>query len=831
MIRFPHALAVLLAMVGPVGLTVSFEAFAETSTEANATSSIQSQEARAFLVRYCQDCHADGEREGGFDLESLSMDITDEATFARWTRVLDRVQLGEMPPPDADTIAPDELRSFVTQVQPVLANHHQSAKGTTLRRLNRNEYQNTLNDLFGTNLDLRSTLPEEGRSHEFENIGDALGMSMVHLQKYLDAADATIDAAISPWESKPPQQTITASYAQTREGERFIGELWKKLGDDAVVFFQNFGYPTGMLRETSVSIPGRYRIRITGYAYQSDEPITFRVGGTSFVRGSDKPTYGYAQLPPGDPTQVDVTVVEMTADIAERMMLTIDPWGLYPVDYNIRTEGVDGYTGPGLAIRKVELIGPIIEEFPSRGQRLLWDEFDVTALPKRRSNSDTQYQVTADDPLAAMTRTLLRLGRLALRRPVTPAELKPYLELFERERLSKLKQIDAPEKSADVDLQSAIKTSVTALLCSPDFLYLVEPPGKLSDHALAARLSYFLTRSSPDQWLRESANAGLLTDDPGTLLSQTQRLLRDHRAERFINDFTDAWLNLREIDFTSPDQKLFPEFDKYLRDSMIRETRQYVSRMIDENLPVSMLVDSDFAMLNERLARHYGIDGVEGPEIRPVALPPGHIRGGLLTQASVLKVSANGTNTSPVVRGVYVMERILGQRPQPPPPGIPGVEPDIRGASTLRQLLDQHRDMDSCRSCHRQIDPPGFALECFNPIGGYRDRFRSLGVGESVRDEINGRRVRYKLGPAVDASGELADGRQFDDFQAFRELLLANPDVLARAMLTKLATFATGREMGFSDRETLDQLVIKTRGGGMTDLIEAVVLSDLFQFK
>ncbi|HRX77430.1 MAG TPA: DUF1588 domain-containing protein, partial [Pirellulaceae bacterium] len=203
------------------------------------------------------------------------------------------------------------------------------------------------------------------------------------------------------------------------------------------------------------------------------------------------------------------------------------------------------------------------------------------------------------------------------------------------------------------------------------------------------------------------------------------------------------------------------------------------------------------------------------------------------SQASILKVSANGTNTSPVVRGVWVMERILGQAPPPPPAGVGGVEPDIRGAKTLRELLDKHRDLDTCRSCHQMIDPPGFALESFNPVGGWRDRFRSTGEGERINLEVRGNKVRYKLGLEVDASGELPDGREFSGFLAFRELLAEQEDLLAKALATKLLIFATGREMGFSDRAEIERIVRESaaKGHGVRELIHLVVMSEAFRFK
>ena len=770
----------------------------------------------SVLANHCADCHADGADEGGFAFDKTGTDLSDPATFAVWQRVFDRVRLGEMPPKSRDPVPAADKAAFAHTLGTPLGKAHAAVKGTVYRRLNRREYQNTMNDIFGTDLDLESRLPEDGRAHEFDNVGAALGLSMAHLQQYLDAADAVMDAATATTEERPPVTTTTANYAETREGETHIGKVWKKLPDNSVVFFQQLGYPSGMLRGSEVRPPGRYTVRVTGYAYQSDAPITFRVGGTSFLRGSEKPTYGFFEMPPGKPT-----TVEFEAVIRERYMIDIDPWGIDTGNYNFRNQDVNEYPGPGLAIQKVELIGPLYDEFPTRGHNLLFDGFQRKVVKPARYRNPAEFELTAADPAQAATAALTRIAEKAFRRPVRAGEIERYAALFRQQRAD------------GASVEAALKTAAAAVFCSPDFLFLAEPAGPLGDYALASRLSYFLTRTLPDEPLLQAAAAGKLSGDPAELAAQARRLLADPRHDRFVADFCDAWLNLRDIEFTSPDRQLFPEYDQYLQDSMLKETRGFVDLLIDKNLPVTNLVKSDFALLNDRLAEHYGIDGVSGPRLRPVPLPEDSVRGGLLTQASVLKVTANGTNTSPVVRGVWVMDRILGQPPEPPPPGIPGVEPDIRGATTLRELLDKHRDLVSCRSCHAKIDPPGFALESFDPIGGYRERFRSLGDGEKVNVEVAGRKVRYKLGPPVDASGELPNGTAFAGYTDFRDNLAADPEALARALATKLMTFATGREMGFSDRATIDAIVAATKADGyrVRDILENVVASDAFRNK
>jgi hypothetical protein len=377
-------------------------------------------------------------------------------------------------------------------------------------------------------------------------------------------------------------------------------------------------------------------------------------------------------------------------------------------------------------------------------------------------------------------------------------------------------------------------TAGSAILCAPEFLFLVERPGRdgrLDDHAIAARLSYMLARSAPDDELLRAAGAGELRSPPG-LRAQTERLLKSPRLERFLADFTDGWLNLRDLAATNPDRKLYPEYDDQLRFAMGQETRAFVAELIARNLPPANLVRSDFAMLNERLAKQYDLPGVEGTGIRAVKLPAGSHRGGLLTQGAVLKVSANGTTTSPIIRGVYVMERLLGFQPPPPPPGIAGLEPDTRGATSIKDQLEKHRTLETCNGCHKIIDPPGFALESFDVIGGWRERVRSLDKGERIKADRFGQRVGYKLGPAVDASGELSGAGAFKDFEEFRALLERQQERVTANLAARLLAFGTGRELGFSDRAVIARIV-KQLGpqGGVRDLLHLVVQSEIFLSK
>jgi hypothetical protein len=776
-----------------------------------------------FFEAHCYECHDETVKKGGLDLDALPRDLSDEAAMAKWVRLYDRVADGEMPPRDRDAPSEGEQRIFRDGLGPVLVAAHQARKGTVLRRLNRREYTNTLNDLLSIRLDATALLPEDGRSGEFDTVGEKLGISASQLRLYLDLAASAIDLAVATHTSPPSPTKTTASYAETQGADKFLGDAWHLAEDGAVVFFRELGYPTGMLREVNSKQAGLHRIRITGYAYQSEQPVTFSVGGTTFARAAGRPTYGYFSLAPGKPQ-----TVELTAWMEKGYMVEITPQGLHDPEFLIKKNGIVNFKGPGLAITSVEIEGPITEEFPTRGHRLIFDGINRREIEprnpgeKKKTYYIPRFEIVSADPTRDVVPVLGRFASAAFRRPATEEDIAPYLILFQG------------QMSGGADFESALKTALAAMLCSPDFLFLKEPPGRLDDHSLASRLSYFLVRTSPDPDLLAAAAQSTLAKDPASLRDHAGRLLDSPASDRFISDFTDSWLDLRNIEFTNPDEQLFPEFDRYLQDSMVAETRAYFRELLKENADVSHLVKSDFAMLNRRLAEHYGIEGVTSPTVVRVALPADSVRGGFMTQASVLKVSANGTNTSPVLRGVWINERLLGKHPAPPPPGIPGVEPDIRGAVTLRELLAKHRDSESCQSCHEMIDPPGFALESFDPIGGRRENFRSLGEGEKP-DQLHAgsKRIQWRIGPPVDASGQLPDGRTFTDYAAFRDLIAQDRALLAKAFVTKILTFATGREMGFSDRPEIEQLVARAgeSGYGLRDLVLLAVSSEIFRNK
>ena len=440
---------------------------------------------------------------------------------------------------------------------------------------------------------------------------------------------------------------------------------------------------------------------------------------------------------------------------------------------------------------------------------------------------------------------LLGFAGRAFRRPATAEEVAPFAAIVEG------------QLARGVGFEPAMLAGYKAILCSPDFLLIglesgvpqsaKGAPVKLGGHALASRLSFFLWNSGPDATLLDLAAKHALSP-PATLRAQVERMLADPRLDRFVEHFLDEWLELKRIDFTTPDPNLYPEFDPWLHDSMLAESRAWLRRMLAQNLGVRQVLAADTVLVNQRLAELYGLLGVTGAELREVKLPAGSPRGGFLTQAAVLKVTANGTATSPVLRGVWVMERILGIPRQPPPPNIPAVEPDATGAVTIRQMIEQHRADAACASCHAKMDPPGLALENFDAIGGWRDRYRLAGQPKKVRkgkevveepfvEIVSGaahrNRIKLRLGSEVDARGELADGRQFTDVNGLRELLLQDEDALARNVARQLLIYATGAGIRFTDRAAIDAIVARAKPTqhGLRSLVQEVVASELFQTK
>jgi hypothetical protein len=779
---------------------------------------------KSFFDLHCLDCHDAEAKKGGLDLTALSSDLSKAEVMRVWVRIHDRVRDGEMPPPKKKQPPAAEKQPFLVALADDLTKADLAHKGTVLRRLNRMEYQNTLRDLLGIRTELAELLPEDGKAHGFDNVGEALDLSPVHLQRYMDAAARALDDAIKTT-PRPQQQAKTFTYAEGKNAGN-LGKHWLQRADGAVVFFNNGGFPSPTLDPFKAWAESTYRVRITGYGYQIATPVSFQVYQGQFNRDGKSDLCGTFSVPPGKPA-----TVQFEAYLRRNDTIRIMPQGMPNPYQGIREHGVAGYKGPGLAVQKVEIEGPIITDWPGRGHTLLFGNLPMRetgpASPagknKKSGRPTTTCTVHSEQPEVDAGKLLQNALPVLFRRPIGSEKIVPYLQLARA------------ELAGGATFEEAMRTAYIAALCSPDFLFLKEPAGKLDDFAVAARLSYFLWSSAPDAELVALANKRQLLQ-PATLRAQTERLLKDPRAARFTENFTGQWLNLREIDFTMPDKSLYPEYDDALKDAMIKETTLFFDEVLKNNLSALNFLHSDWTMLNERLAAHYRIPGVKGTEFRKVALKPEYQRGGVLTHASVLKVSANGTTTSPVTRGAFVLERILGTPPAPPPPGIPGVEPDIRGAQTLRQLLDKHRNSETCNGCHRIIDPPGFALENYDVMGGWREHYRALDPNlPKPPDALTGgaRNVKWRIGPPVDAAGVTPDGKPFRNLAEYKRHLLAQPDKFTHALAEKLLTYATGRGMGFSDRAEIDRIAKASaaKGYAFRDLIHEVVQSELFKTK
>jgi hypothetical protein len=775
------------------------------------------RELRPFIEKHCVDCHDAESAKGGLDFGKLTSDLNKPETLAKWVRVFDRVDQGEMPPKKKARPEAGEKARFTQTLAAGLTTSDRANKATVLRRLNRNELEQTLNDLLGINEELAPLLPEDGRAQGFDKVGEALDLSSVHLQRTMDAARQALNAALNKGDA-PEKLDKTIGFGDGRNASH-VGKSWHKLEDGSVVVFNDAGYPA-LMADFEATVAGLYRVTLSGRSYQSDKPVMVTIFTGPFGAGTPTRFQSVQEFfPAGNEVQIEVQL-----KVRDKVRLFPD---LRTFDYNLNQKnGPAKYPGHGLAIKPMRVEGPLLPQWPGIGHKLMFGDLPnaptaeaAKRMKYEKRRTQQMYEVTSTQPSVDGARLIKGFTARVSREKSAPNQADPYIKLFEAE----LKSGSSFEES--------LMTAYTAVLCSPANLYFHEKSGRLDAWAVAGRLSYMLWGTAPDDELRKHAENGTLLK-PTTLRAQTDRLLADRRAQRFVRDFTDQWLSLRNIDATTPDKQLYPEYDDALKAAMLDETRGFFAEILAKNLKVSDFLDSDWTILNSRLARHYGISGVEGVAFRKVALKPEDHRGGLLTHASILKVSANGNNTSPVMRGAWVLDRILGTPPSPPPPGTPGVEPDIRGATTLRQMLEKHRTTESCNSCHSKIDPPGFALESYDVAGGWQTNYRSL--GKQFKSPPNLKRVQWRIGPPVDASGVTADGKAFTDLNEFKQkVLLADPEAFTLALTRKLAAYGSGRAMGFSDRAELQRLAHQTftQGNGLRDLLHNLIQSEIFLTK
>ena len=570
-----------------------------------------------------------------------------------------------------------------------------------------------------------------------------------------------------------------------------------------------------------------------------DEPITVYAQGPIDVR-----RVGGFDLTP-DPAVYDlgvITLLENEALVTDAARFFRDRPGSAGNPLAQR----DGQ--PAVAFRWMDVEGPLNGESTAVGYRRLFGELPLGRSPtgevtlqilsdsKNRGGQgaggygrvvrteDCRVEVVSNQPEQDAQRLLRSFIRHAYRRPVRESEVQRYLAVIKNE----LKN--------GHDFAYSMLAGYTAVICSPPFLYLEEEPGRLDNYALASRLSFFLWNSPPDEALRELASHGDLAR-PGVLNSETERMLNDPKSRRLVEAFLDYWLNLRKLDATTPSNTLYPDYylDEALTEAAVDESQMFFTELLQQNLPARNIIDSNFTYLNERLAVHYGVPRVEGGKMRRVSLPAASVRGGVMTQAIVLKVTANGTTTSPVVRGKWITERILGRVVPPPPSSVEAVDPDTRGAVTIRQQLDKHRADKSCAACHKKIDPPGFALENFDVMGGWRDHYRGDGKDQVPAFGLgkNGWPFDFHYALPVDSRGQLSDGQKFNDVREFKLLLLQDEAQIARSLTRHLVVYATGAPIRFSDRAAVERILEQTKSDqyGVRRLVHAIVESDLFRNK
>lgn len=885
------------AVIAPAALAATF-LLAPTLRAVDPPSGFPS-EVRPFLGSYCVGCHNAQLKKGGLDLEALPNDFGEPTAFAAWVKVFDRLRLGEMPPKSVKRQPPraestQVLKSLEAGLVIADRTREEREGRAVLRRLNRAEYENTLRDLFSLpHLNVRDLLPEDGRAFGYDKCGAGLELSHVQLAKYLEAADAALDLAIAPYKSRPEtrrrriylgedlgfQQWIMKGNGVCLRDQRYDDSLFPVLHQKLPQALQRevakkFPYvgSVGLLGEDVrrhprppvfvASYPGRYRFRVSLWSFQWDrgEVRPALKPETACLLNADDRAIGYFDAPSLQPA-----VHEVEAWLNAREYVQFGLASLWPVVVSELKGRVAEFVGPGIAVDWVEVEGPLYDAWPPASHARLFGDLPLIPLkklsdtrpPERRvpplpqpQNADytgNAFATVSERRPESDARRLLGdfLGR-AFRRPVEPDELARYVDVvnrilnkprrahYERRMVDGRKTVVAVYDEQKTCFEDAMRAAYRTALCSPDFLFLKESPGRLDGWALASRLSYLLWQSLPDDELFTLADNGRL-HDPIVLGEQAERMLKDPRSERFVCDFLDQWLDLRDIDDTTPDSALYPEFNSYLRDSMLGESRKFFRELLDGDLPAANVVASDFAMLNQKMAEHYHIGGVTGTAFRKVLMAAENHRGGFLTQASVLKVTANGTTTSPVRRGAWVLRKIVGRPPDPPPPDLPVVEPDLRGTITVREQLDKHRSQPSCAACHAEIDPPGFALENFDVIGGWRDRFRSLGQGDIPRRKNFARYayVRYRLASPVDASGKISSGQQFSGIDDFRTILLEDERQVARNLLVQLLTYATGAPPAFADRAEVEAILDRAARAnyGVRSLVLGVIQSPLFRIK
>lgn len=735
------------------------------------------KEVLPLLNQYCWDCHGDGANKGGLNLDGFTNVNAVLAEKKTWERVLSNLRDGSMPPmkkPQPTVDQRELVNKWIEDTLFPVDPRNPDPGRVTLRRLNRMEYNNTVRDLIGVDFKPADDFPSDDVGYGFDNIGDVLSLPPVLLEKYLRAANRIMDEAIV---TGPPDATIRHYSPRELQGDH---------GGDALATLSSNG---SMWVEGELRHRGEYDFQVRAYGDQAgDESVrmALRVDGKDLkefeVKARKSRPEVYSFKAPLEPGKHRFELAFLNDYYKEETKEEKDDRG------RVRKEKV--IKDRNLQVLHLDVVGPYTTEIPP----LPASHTRLFAVTGKSTNE-------VDRAREILTRFMSR----AYRRPAAPAEVDRLLQF-----------VSAAREHGD-PFEMGIKAACTAVLVSPHFLFRgelqPEPDNPRSihpvnEHALASRLSYFLWSTMPDDELTRLANEGRLRKN---LEAQVRRMLRDPRADSLVDNFASQWLNLRLLEVVSPDKEKFPGFDEDLRRAMGEETRRFLTYILRDDRSLLELLSADYTFVNGRLAKHYGIQGVTGDEFVKVSLK-GTPRGGLLTQASILTLTSNPTRTSPVKRGKYILDNILGTPPPPAPPNVPTLEEKGRKLTgSLRQMMEQHRENPLCSSCHLRMDSIGFSFENFDAVGGWREK-----DGADV----------------IDPAGVLVTGEKFAGASELRGLLLdkRRPDFL-RCVAERTLVYALGRGTEYYDKPALDGITrrLEKRGYKFSELILGIVESAPFQ--
>jgi hypothetical protein len=745
---------------------------------------------RDVVGSYCVNCHDADSPKGGLNLASVSAEDIGRHPEV-WERVVRRLTRRQMPPAGRKRPDEDAYLSVVSQLETALdraaAAKPNPGRTDTIRRLNRTEYQNAIRDLLAIEIDATALLPPDDAGHGFDNV-TVRELSPTLLERYITAAQKISRLAVGGVRRSPGGDTIRVKPDITQE-DRADGLPVGTRGGTLIryTFPQDGEYEVQvrLTRDRNEHVEGLNEPHELELLLDRERVKTFKVepppGRKDFQHVDDHLKLRLSVK--AGPHDLGVTFLKEPTELIETLRQP------YNSHFNMHR-----HPRQTPAVYQVSITGP----FDAKG---------AGETPSRRRIIVAQPKSTGDEDACAK-QILTAVMRRAYRRPVGDADVERVLPFYRETR-------------RDADFDAAIESALSAILVSREFLFRVErePAGvaphtayRISDLELASRLSFFLWSSIPGDELLDVAARGEL-HRPEVLAKQTRRMLADPRSRSLVTNFASQWLYLRNLDSINPDPRLFPDFDDNLRQAMRHETELLFEEVVREDRSVLDLLKSDHAWLNERLAKHYGIPHVYGPRFRRVALEPGSERGGLLRHASVLTVTSYATRTSPVIRGKWVLENLIGTPPPPPLPNVPALDDNTVAASLpVRERLMQHRANAACAVCHNVIDPPGFALENFDAVGRWRTT---------------------EEGQPVDSSGGLPDGSTFKGVNGLEDALLKRPEVFVGTLTEKLFTFALGRGMEYYDGPAVREVVRKAKAADykFSAIIGAIVDSTPFRMR